>query len=245
MNGKNETTNAYHSATDSPLLLQGIKDGVPISIGYAPVAVTFGILAGNTGLQPLEALLMSMLVFAGAAQYMALSMIAAGSGIIAIIIATFVVNLRHLLMSTAMNEQVEKGSNTKRSLAAFLLTDEVFAVSSAKRSPVSLIELIGTGLAAYSSWVGFTLAGYYAGSVIPVFLQESMAIALYALFIALLVPSIKAGGRIVLFIAGLGGLFHALYGQWLGTGWAMMLATISAVVLIEVIEGGIRWRHRS
>ncbi|GEL06781.1 AzlC family ABC transporter permease [Salisediminibacterium halotolerans] len=245
MSANNESGGSSYAEPANTVFLQGIKDGMPIAIGYAPVAITFGVLAGNTGLKAFEALLMSMLVFAGAAQYMALSMIAAGSGVLAVISATFVVNLRHLLMSTAMNERIDKGTRSKRSLAAFLLTDEVFAVSSAKKSPVPLTELIGTGLAAYSSWIGFTLAGYYTGGVIPVFLQESLGIALYALFIALIVPSIQSGGRLVFFLAALGGLFHAAYAQWMDTGWAVMLAAISAVAVMELIEGGIKWRHRS
>lgn len=215
---------------------QGLLDGIPIGIGYMPVALTFGLIAGSTGLSVQEAVLMSLVVFAGASQYMALSMIALGSGALEIIAATFIVNFRHLLMSASIHERAEKSSKKVRALYAFGLTDEVFAVASTKDSPVRSGYIIGVATIAYMSWVSFTGVGYFAGSFLPMVLQESMAIALYALFIALLVPSVKKEGRLVISLAVLGGLFHSLFQVWISTGWAIMLGTIAAVFLLELVE---------
>ena len=222
--------------TGTGMLKKGALDGIPIAIGYMPVALTFGLIAGATGLTVAEAVLMSMIVFAGAAQYMALSMIALGSGAVEIILSTFIVNFRHLLMSASIHERAEKSSKKVRALYAFGLTDEVFAVASTQEAPVRSGYIIGTAATAYSSWVSFTAIGFFAGSFLPGLLQESMAIALYALFIALLVPSIKNNGKIVILLALLGGVFHTIFQVWLSTGWAIMLGTISAVVLFEVID---------
>ncbi|PYZ93548.1 branched-chain amino acid ABC transporter permease [Salipaludibacillus keqinensis] len=217
-------------------LKRGLVSGTPIAIGYLPVALTFGLIAGSTGLTVYEAVLMSFLVFAGAAQYMALSMIALGAGAMEIVVSTFIVNFRHLLMSASIHERAERSSNKSRALYSFFLTDEVFAVASTSETPIRSHYILGVGLVAYSSWVGFTGVGYFAGAFLPGIVQESMAIALYALFIALLIPSIKTQGKVVIRLAFLGALFNTVFSIWLSTGWAVMLATILAVVVYEGIE---------
>ncbi|WP_078595264.1 AzlC family ABC transporter permease [Evansella clarkii] len=222
--------------TESATWKKGVLDGLPIAIGYMPVALTFGLIAGATGLTVMESVLMSMIVFAGASQYMALSMIALGSGALEIILATFIVNFRHLLMSASIHERAEKSSKKVRAVYAFGLTDEVFAVASSQEAPVRSGYIIGAGAAAYSSWVSFTAIGFFAGSFLPGLLQESMAVALYALFIALLVPSIKKEGKVVIMLALLGGVFHTVFQLWMSTGWAIMLGTIAAVILFEGID---------
>ncbi|MBU9711483.1 AzlC family ABC transporter permease [Bacillus tamaricis] len=221
---------------ETSALKKGIFDGLPIGVGYMPVALTFGLIAGSTGLTVAESVLMSMVVFAGASQYMALSMIALGSGALEIVLATFIVNFRHLLMSASIHERAEKSSKKVKALYAFGLTDEVFAVASTKSPPVKSGYIIGTAIVAYSSWVLFTAVGFFAGTVLPYFLQESMAIALYALFIALLIPSIKKDGKIVIILAILGGAFHTVFQLFMSTGWAIMLATIVAVVVFEMFQ---------
>lgn len=217
-------------------LRRGLSAGLPIAFGYMPVAITFGLLAGATGLSVYEAVLMSMIVFAGAAQYMALSMIAVSAGMIEIVLATFIVNFRHLLLSASVQERAEPSSKRYRALFGFFLTDEVFAVTSVKQPPLQTAYILGTGITAYSSWVFFTGAGYYTGAFLPPVLQESMGIALYALFIALLVPSVKEVGRPALILALLGGGFHWIYQLQLATGWSIMAATITAVIVYELVE---------
>ncbi len=215
---------------------RGLASGIPIALGYMPVALTFGLISGTTGLTVIEALLMSLIVFAGAAQYMALSMVALGSSAMEIVIATFIVNFRHLLMSASIHEGAEESSVRKRVFYGFFLTDEVFAVASTSSKPIRSDYIIGVGLIAYGSWVGFTGVGYFAGSFLPEILQESMAIALYALFIALLVPSVKTQGKVVIRLAILGAFFNAFFQMWLSTGWSIMVATIVAVVIYEGFE---------
>ncbi|PRO64230.1 branched-chain amino acid ABC transporter permease [Alkalicoccus urumqiensis] len=202
-----------------------------------PVAITFGLLAGSTGLTAVEAVLMSMVVFAGAAQYMALSMIALSAGALEIILATFIVNIRHLLMSASIHERTENTSRLYRAGMGFFMTDEVFAVSSVQPAPVKAAFVLGTGISAYTSWVVFTGVGYFSGGLLPGVVQESMGIALFALFIALLVPSIKQEGRPALILALMGGGFHFVFQLFLDTGWALMGAVIVSVVLYELTAG--------
>lgn len=231
-----ESVSSTYSKGDQAYWKKGLVDGLPIAVGYMPVALTFGLIAGTTGLSSLEAVLMSLIVFAGASQYMALSMIALGIGGLEIILATFIVNFRHLLMSASIHERAEKSSKRIRALFAFMLTDEVFAVASTKEKPIRTGYIIGVGFVAYLSWVVFTGIGYYAGSFLPQVLQEGMAIALFALFIALLIPSIKKEGRIVVVLAMFGAIFHSIFQLFMSTGWAIMFGTIVAIVVYELIE---------
>ncbi|WP_249777595.1 AzlC family ABC transporter permease [Paenalkalicoccus suaedae] len=214
----------------------GAVQGVPIAFGYMPVALTFGLIAATTGLTFIEAVMMSIVVFAGAAQYMALTMIALQSSAAEIVFSTFVVNLRHVLMSASIKERADHSSKTMRALYGFFLTDEVFAVASVKEAPIKAPYILGVGVVAYSSWVVFTGVGFYAGAILPDVMQESMGIALYALFIALLIPSVKSQGASVMVLAVLGGGFHLILQQWLSTGWAIMGATILAVCVYEGID---------
>lgn len=219
---------------------KGVLDGLPISIGYMPVALTFGLIAGATGLSALESVLMSFIVYAGAAQYMALSMIALGSGALEIIVSTFIVNLRHILMSASIHERAEESSKKTRAAYAFGLTDEVFAVVSSQEKPIRTPYIFGVGSIAYASWVIFTWVGYYAGSFLPEVLQEGMGIALFALFIALLVPSVKSQGRAVVLLAFLAAIFNSIFQIFMATGWSIMFATIAALAIFELLEYFVR-----
>lgn len=117
--------------------VDGLKAGVSIAVGYMPVALTFGLLARTTGLTLYEAVLMSILVFAGAAQYITLSLIAIGTGAFEIIFTIFIVNIRHLLMSASINEKVEADTPWKKAVYAFGITDETFTVSATKKGALT------------------------------------------------------------------------------------------------------------
>ena len=167
--------------------ISGIKAGVPIAIGYMPIALTFGLIAKTTGLTLLDAVAMSAFVYAGASQFMALQMIAAGTGAIEIIVATFIVNIRHFLMSASINERTTERSPFKKAAMAFGITDETFSVASLNRENVDAAFMGGLIMMSYGSWVLFSGLGYAVGASLPVVLQKSMGIALYAMFIGLVV----------------------------------------------------------
>src|SRR5690625_2594027 len=134
---------------------------------------------------------MSMFVYAGATQYMALNLIAIGTGAFEIIFTTFIVNIRHLLMSAAVSQKVEKDHPVKKALYSFGITDEVFAMLTTQKNILKTNFIFGVGAIAYTSWVVSSAIGYAIGAVLPKTLQMSMGIALYAMFIALLMPALK------------------------------------------------------
>ncbi|MCM3322082.1 AzlC family ABC transporter permease [Cytobacillus kochii] len=217
---------------------KGLQAGVSIAIGYAPVALTFGLLAKTTGLSFIETVLMSMVVFAGASQYMALSLISLGTSTFEIIFTTFIVNIRHFLMSTALNEKAEDDKLMKKALYSFGITDESFSVIATKDGVQKTGFILGVNIIGYMSWVTFTALGYVVGANLPQVLQESMTVALYAMFIGLLVPSMKGSAKVVYLAAiaaGLNTIFT--FTGALSTGWSIVIATLISSVLVEVIEG--------
>ena len=218
---------------------KGLLAGSSIAIGYLPAALTFGLLAKSTGLAFWETVAMSLFVFAGAAQYMALNLIALGTGAFEIIFTTFIVNIRHLLMSASVRERVEDDHPLIKALYSFGITDEVFAVTTTQEGTVRTGFVAGVAIMAYSSWVINSGLGYLVGSILPVALQQSMGIALYAMFIALLMPSLKRQRKIV-FLAVSAAVFNSLFSLVLPSGWSIIAATLLASAGIEWItrKGG-------
>lgn len=221
-----------HSSYQASGKMNGLKHGGTIALGYMPAAVTFGFLAQSTGLTLMEAFMMSSFVFAGAAQYTALGLISAGTGALEIIITTFVLNIRHLLMSASLHEKAEPDHPVIKAGYAFGITDEVFAVTSTNKDKISSGYIYSVFLTAYASWVFFTVAGHSAGDLLPAFLQTSLSFAIYALFLALLLPPLKKS-RKVLFLAGTAAIIHSLLYPFIPEGWAIITAASTAAILIE------------
>ncbi|MBN6887608.1 branched chain amino acid efflux pump [Cytobacillus horneckiae] len=216
---------------------KGVQAGLSIAIGYAPVALTFGLLAKTTGLTMGEAMLMSIIVFAGAAQYISLSLIALGTSAFEIILTTFIVNIRHFLMSTALNEKAEDDSLLYKAIYSFSITDESFSVVATREGVLKTGFILGVNLIGYFSWVIFTGVGFVIGANLPETLQESMSVALYAMFIGLLVPSMKKGVKVI-YLAALAAIFNTIftYAELLSTGWAIVVATLLSAILVEFVE---------
>ena len=214
----------------------GLKAGTSIAIGYFPVALTFGLLAKTAGLSIIEATAMSIFVYAGAAQYMSLSLITYGVDPLLIVMNTFVVNIRHFLMTASLSEKMQPAKKWVKAVYAFGITDESFSVlATSQKGKIPTAFAFGVTLIAYSSWVIFTAIGHVIGANLPLFLQAAMSIALYAMFIGLLVPSMK-GNRKVVVLAGMAAVIHCLlYFIGLSTGWSILIATLVASITVEIV----------
>lgn len=217
--------------------VSGMKAGISIAIGYFPVALTFGLLAKTTGLSILEATAMSIFVYAGAAQYMSLTLISKGVDPILIVLNTFVVNIRHFLMTAALNEKMQSEKRWIKGIYAFGITDESFSVlATQKEKKIATPFAFGVAIIAYSSWVVFTAVGHVIGANLPAFLQAAMSIALYAMFVGLLVPSMR-GSRKVVMLALVAAIINGFF-YWTGllsTGWSILVATLASSIFIEII----------
>lgn len=211
------------------MLKQGISAGAPIMLGYLPIAITYGVLAKQTGLTLLEITLMSVFVFAGASQFMAVNMIAVGSGMMEIITATFVLNFRHFVMSLSFMNRLRHIKIGNKAPVTLGLTDETFAVSALNPEkadePKGILFYTGLILTAYISWIAGSFLGGLLGEIVPDRLSQSMGIALYAMFIGLLIPSVKKEWRIV-FIAILAMLINGLMSLFMSEGWAIVCGTV-------------------
>ncbi|MGP4061921.1 AzlC family ABC transporter permease [Halobacillus sp. H74] len=220
------------SASSSRLhmIQRGIVAGLPIMLGYLPIALTYGVLASQTGMTNLELTLMSVLVFAGAAQFLAVGMVATGTGIIEVIIATFVLNFRHFVMSLSFVNRLKTIALRAKLPLTLGLTDETFTMSALYRKEAKETHggLFYTSLilTAYISWVGGSYLGGVLGDVMPSRLSDSMGIALYAMFIGLLIPSVKKNVRIAL-IAILAMLINFMCQTFgMNQGWAIVIGTV-------------------
>jgi 4-azaleucine resistance transporter AzlC len=201
---------------------------LPIAVGYLPVAVAFGLLAQEAGLSLLNIALMSMLVYAGSSQLIAVGLFAAGVSPASIIVTTFVVNLRHLLMSAALSPYLQKWRRSELFAFAFELTDETFAVHSNRfqRGDNHPREALTINLIAQVSWVAGSLLGAFAGGLVTDVRPLGLDYALIAMFIALLVLQVKDRPLLVIAVAaGLlsTGLLLAGLSQW-----NVILATLIA-----------------
>lgn len=224
-----------HHITKKQSMKEGMLTGLPIMFGYLPIAITYGVLASQAGMRIGEIVLMSVAVYAGASQFMAVNMFVLGTGMIEIIFAAFVLNFRHFILNLSILHSWRPLSLRWKLPLSLGVTDETFAVSAMHRERAkeahAEIYFASLLLTAYASWVIGSLIGGLLGEVIPPAISQSMGIALYAMFIALLVPSVKKDRRVAM-IAILAMLIHAICVQLgMSTGWAIIAGTILGAAL--------------
>ncbi len=205
----------------------GLKAGIPIVMGYIPVAIAFGVLARSVGVSMLHTQLFSLMVFAGASQFMAINLIALGVGVGQIVLTTLLMNFRHFLMSASLSQRLGSQPRSRLPLLAFGVTDEVFSVAMTRREPLSRQFVWVLQLMAYLSWNAGTFMGYWLGDILPLLVQASLGIALYALFVAILLPEMRRS-RQVLVLALTAGLFHAFLSwlELLPAGWSLVAVIV-------------------
>lgn len=170
----------------------GVRQALPIVLGYIPVGFAYGVLAQKSGLGLFNCVAMSVIVFAGSAQLIGAGLFGAAASPFTLVFTTFVVNLRHLLMSAALAPKLKGWHKWQIALFSYELTDETFALHSmrmANRSPLK-IETFAVNITAQSSWIAGSLIGYIAGGQIADVRPVGLDFALPAMFIALLVPQV-------------------------------------------------------
>jgi len=213
-----------------------VTQGLPIVLGYVPIGIAYGILAQKAGISPLNTLLMSVIVFAGSSQLIAVGLFAAGVPPLSIIITTFIVNLRHLLMSAAVAPYLKGWRKVELAAFAYELTDETFAVHSARFSSdgPNKAEAFATNLVAQGAWVLGTWLGIVVNGLIRDTTPLALDYALPAMFTALLVMQIK--DRVQIGVALLTGLLAV--GLLLAgiNQWNVILATLVGATLGVGIE---------
>jgi 4-azaleucine resistance transporter AzlC len=216
----------------------GCRDSVPMIVGILPFGLIYGALASLAGLSLWQALGMSLLVYAGSAQFIAISLLSLGSGMLVILLTTLVVNLRHVLYSAALQPYVGQLGQTWRVPLAFGLTDETFAVVQRRYLSRGMTEHgqwyhAGVALALYLSWISSSLVGALFGHSVPNLAGWGLDFAMLATFIGIVVPALRSQPQIAaaLVAAAVALLCHA-WPYKLG----LMAAALSGIAIGVALE---------
>lgn len=213
--------------------LVGTRSAVPIMLGYVPVGIAYGVMARQAGLNTWQTVLMSLTVYGGASEMMAAGMVAQGAAVLTIVLTTFILNLRHIIMSTCVFNQMQGGRLPVRMLAAFGVTDETFAVytttANAPRTPRYFFSM---ALCSYLSWALGSWLGAIATGLLPPLITAALGISLYAMFIGLLMPGLHGNGRLAALVV-LTALCNTVLCNvvQLDSGWSMILSALGCAAL--------------
>jgi len=214
----------------------GARDILPLIIGAIPFGIIFGTLAPVSGLSAGGTMAMSGLVFAGSSQFIAMGMIAAGTGWPLIVMTTFVVNLRHLLYAVSLVPHVKRLPQRWKAVLAFWLTDEAFAVvirryNAQDASPFKHWYYLGAAIAMYSNWQLCTLLGITVGRALPNAAEWGLDFAMSVTFIGMIIPYLKTKPMaIAVVVAGVVALAADPLPHKLGLMMAAMAGIAAGVV---------------
>jgi 4-azaleucine resistance transporter AzlC len=217
--------------------IEGVKAGLPVALGYIPIAVAFGLLAKSLDIPAYISVLMSLVIYAGASQFIGVNLLVLGASFGEIVITTFLLNLRHFLMTATLSQRLDGEVSKKwRAILSFGVTDETFTISVLqKKGGLSKYFILGINTIAFISWNVGTWLGLFFAASLPEVVKASMGIALYAMFIGLLVPHIKKSKPVVvvsLLAVVINCLMYWASMIWgFSNGWGIIIATIASAAI--------------
>ncbi len=214
----------------------GFFDGIPIGLGYLSVSFSIGIQAHAMGIPILWALLISMTNLTSAGQASGIGIIAAGGSLVEMALTQLIINSRYFLMSLSLSQKVEPSFNLPHRLAAsFGITDEIFAVASSKPHRLAPKYMYGLIAVPYVGWSLGTFLGAAAGNLLPDIISDALGIALYGMFIAIVVPPIKKNSRLLAVVLPailISCLFYYLpVFSFISSGFSIIISTIVASLI--------------
>lgn len=219
---------------------EGCKDAIPICLGYMAVSFAFGIEASKIGMTTFQAAMTSLLNVTSAGQFSALEVIARNGGFLELAILQFIINLRYMLMSCALSQKLDSGVSTLHRMGiSYGVTDEIFGVSVLKKG--KLYPMFSYGLIATSvfGWVFGTVLGSIAGQLLPQRLISCLGLAIYGMFIAIIIPdtrSSKAVLAVVLSAMVLSTLFtYAPFIKMISSGFRIIIITVAVAAAAAVL----------
>ncbi|MCD8153367.1 MAG: AzlC family ABC transporter permease [Clostridiales bacterium] len=218
---------------------RGLRDGIPIALGYFAVSFTFGMMAVGDGLRVSDAVLISLTNLTSAGQFAGLSIISAGGSLWEMALTQLVINLRYSLMSFSMSQKFRRDEpGAGRYVAAFGMTDEIFAVSASQQGRVSVFYNYGAMCVAIPGWALGTLAGAVSGNLLPDFMVSALGVAIYGMFLAIIIPPAKKD-RTVFLVVLAGMAISALFAvapvlRRVSSGFVIIITTV-------VVAGAAAW----
>lgn len=215
---------------------RGVRDGMPIALGYFAVAFTLGIAAKNAGFSAVQAMVESLTNNASAGEYAVFSLVAAGAGYLEVAVMTLVANARYLLMSCSLSQKLAPETSLRhRMLVAFDVTDEIFGISIAVPGKLNPWYTYGAMAAAIPGWGLGTFFGVAVGNVLPLRLVSALSVGLYGMFLAIIVPPARKN-RVVLALVLLSFAASFIANRW--TLLAGMSSGIKTILLTVAISLG-------
>lgn len=216
--------------------LRGFKDGIPIGLGYLSVSFTFGMMAVNMGIPVWAAVMISMTNLTSAGQFAGIGLIVAGASFLEMAATQLVINLRYALMSLSLSQKADESFHfLHRILISFGITDEVFAVASGQKGSIGTRYMYGLITAPYIGWTLGTLIGAAASGIMPEGIRSALGIAIYGMFIAIIIPPAKHNkpiAKVLLLSIALSYLFHyAPILNQLSGGFTIILCAICSCTL--------------
>jgi len=215
---------------------KGLRHGVPIALGYLSVSFAFGMKAVGDGLTVLQAVLISMTNLTSAGQIAALPLMVGGAGLAEMALTQLTINLRYALMSLSLSRKLDGSMGTaQRMIFSFANTDEIFAVASSQPGKVGKYYLYGLMTGPWFGWSLGTLLGAAAGTLLPDFVRTALGIAIYGMFLAIILPPArkeKSVRAVVAIAAALSVCFHYVPGlSQVSSGFAIILCAVAAASL--------------
>ena len=219
----------------------GIKDGMPICLGYFSVSMAFGIATVKGGIPIWAAILTSLTNVTSAGQFTGVNIMLAMGNFIELAITTLIINMRYFLMSLSVSQQVDSSMKLwQRFLVSFGITDEIFAVSMRHPRPLTAVYMAGLIITPVLGWTLGTAAGAIATTVMPEALSTAMGIALYGMFIAIVIPPAKEDKNILvavlMAIAGSLLFSYAPLLKSISGGWTIIIITVLVSALCATIS---------
>ena len=223
---------------------EGLRDGVPIGLGYLSVSFGLGIAAVAAGLSPLIALIISMTNETSAGQKAGLDLIAEclplAEGIVTMILSQLVINLRYSLMGISLSQRLDSTFTTPwRMFLAFSITDEIFAVASTKKKRVGVNYFFGLSFIPYVGWAVGTLLGALAGTLLPETVRGCLGLMLYGMFIAIIIPPARRERGVLFAVCTAVGLSCIFYYvpvfSFLSGGFSLIISAVAAAALAALL----------
>ena len=221
--------------------VRGMRDGIPICLGYFAVSFALGIAGRGVGMNAVQAFVMSLTMVASAGQFAAITLIGAGAGIIEMITTTVVVNLRYLLMSCSLTQKLSSETKLLHRLAlSYCMTDEIFGLSISVDGFLRPVYTYGITVISVSGWCLGTVLGVVAGNILPALVTNALGVAMYGMFLAIIIPPAKENhflGALVAVSMAASGLFSILpYLKAISSGFRVIILTILIAGIAAVIH---------
>lgn len=221
--------------------VRGMRDGIPICLGYFAVSFALGIAGRGVGMNAVQAFVMSLTMVASAGQFAAINLIGAGAGIIEMITTTIVVNLRYLLMSCSLTQKLSPETKLLPRLAlSYCMTDEIFGLSISVDGFLRPVYTYGITVISVSGWCLGTVLGVVAGNILPALVTNALGVAMYGMFLAIIIPPAKENhflGALVAVSMAASGLFSILpYLKAISSGFRVIILTILIAGIAAVIH---------